>query len=609
MTRLGQRAGRVPLWAVIPLILSMILITPAQARQYAAMVMDARTGEVLHSRNADTRLHPASLTKMMTLYVAFEAIERGEITLDTKVRVSKSAAAEPASKLYLKAGSSIELRYLIRASAVKSANDAAHVIAEAISGSVPKFARRMNKTAKALGMKNTTFKNPHGLTQSGHLSTARDMTILGRHVFYDYPEYYNLFSRRTTNAKVTTVANTNRRLLNSYRGADGIKTGYTNAAGSNLVASAERGNVRIIATMFGGSSSAARNKRVAELLDMGFSRAPKHASVRKPSRPNYAVANARTAPKFKLTKSAIPAARPATILARAAAARDAAIQMAANTNAAPNNPALETLDAIEADDAVLAALAEGQSDAATPPNPETALVVATLKDGQMRPVPRATARVEQETDNIQASDAETPEGGVTIAALAPDTATESEVASSDATPDTGADIQLATATTQSDTSSITSTDVTMRRGVEETLAGLAPARADETAALTVAAAVIKVPDVARPAPRPARVTYSTSDMTVPLTEVTTTPVMVSTRSGGGSNWGVQVGRYNTRWQAERVMLQTALQQVDLLSNARREVVSKSTGFEVQFVGLSKQEATQTCQRLTARDERCAPFGS
>ncbi len=267
----------------------MILIVPMSARSapYAAMVMDARTGEILHSRNADTQLHPASLTKMMTLYIAFEAVERGEISLDKQVTISRNAASEPPSKLGLRAGQKIALRYLIRASAVKSANDAATAIGEAISGSEAAFARRMNRTAKALGMTRTTFKNAHGLTENGHLSTARDMTILGRHVLYDYPQYYNLFSRASANTTVKTVYNTNRRLLASYRGADGIKTGYTRAAGFNLVASAQRGNERVIATVFGGNSSASRNAQVAKLLDMGFRRAPSKAELREPDPPEY----------------------------------------------------------------------------------------------------------------------------------------------------------------------------------------------------------------------------------------------------------------------------------------------------------------------------------
>src|SRR5210317_2155227 len=185
------------------------------------MVIDARTGEVLHSRNADTRLHPASLTKMMTLYIAFEAVRLGEITMDTLVTVSQNAAAEPPSKLGLRAGQQIRLRYLVRAAAVRSANDAATAIGEAIEGSEAAFARRMTRTAEALGMTRTTFRNAHGLTAEGHLSTANDMTMLGRRMVYDYPEYYNLFSRLSTDAGVATVRNTNRAFLSAYRGADG----------------------------------------------------------------------------------------------------------------------------------------------------------------------------------------------------------------------------------------------------------------------------------------------------------------------------------------------------------------------------------------------------
>lgn len=283
-----QKQARLGLFILTFVWLGIIVPISAMAAPYAAMVMDARTGKVLHARNADTRLHPASLTKMMTLYIAFEAVERGEISLDTMVRISRNAAAEPPSKLGLKAGQRIKLRYLIRAAAIKSANDAATAIGEAISGSEAAFARRMNRTARALGMTRTTFKNAHGLTESGHMSTARDMTILGRHILFDYSEYYNLFSRRTANAGIKSVPNTNRRLLDAYEGADGIKTGYTRAAGFNLVASAKRGNERVIATVFGGRSTASRNAKVAELLDLGFRRAPSRVTTRAPEPPVYA---------------------------------------------------------------------------------------------------------------------------------------------------------------------------------------------------------------------------------------------------------------------------------------------------------------------------------
>ncbi|MEO1613526.1 MAG: D-alanyl-D-alanine carboxypeptidase family protein, partial [Pseudomonadota bacterium] len=254
----------------------------AHAAPYAALVMDARNGEVLHARSADRKLHPASLTKMMTLYLAFEAIKSGKISLDQRVRVSRHASRQVPSKMYLKNGQRVTIRHLIRATAVKSANDAAVALAEAIGGSERAFAQMMTERARRLGMTNTQFRNASGLTATGQYSTARDMAKLGRALFYDFPQYYNLFGRKTTHAMGKTIYNTNRRLLGSYRGADGIKTGYTNAAGFNLVSSAQRGEKRIIAVVFGGKTARWRNARVAELLDMGFKRAPAKATVRRP---------------------------------------------------------------------------------------------------------------------------------------------------------------------------------------------------------------------------------------------------------------------------------------------------------------------------------------
>ncbi|MGR3539845.1 MAG: D-alanyl-D-alanine carboxypeptidase family protein [Hasllibacter sp.] len=310
------RPGLSPVTYLFAALIWLIFAIAAAAAPYAAMVIDARSGEVLHSRNADTPLHPASLTKMMTLYIAFDAVERGEIGLDTPVRISRNAAETPYA-IGFRAGSSVPLRHLIRAAAIRSSNDAATAIAEALSGSEAAFARRMTATARALGMSRTTFRNAHGLTATGHMSTARDMTTMGRRLFYDFPEYYNIFSRRTADVGIATVRNTNRRLLNAYSGADGIKTGYTRAAGFNLVASAERGGERVIATVFGGESGAWRNARVAELLDMGFARAPSHVAVRRPERVDLAAAGgvpggaARTIrPSGAVSRSIRPVGRP-----------------------------------------------------------------------------------------------------------------------------------------------------------------------------------------------------------------------------------------------------------------------------------------------------------
>ena len=338
------------LWVLL-LVVAVTVAAPLKAAPYAEFLMDARTGETLRARNADTRLHPASLTKMLTLYIAFEAVRRGEITLDTPVRISREAARTPYA-IGFRAGSSVPLRYLLRAAAVRSSNDAATAIAEAVSGSVDAFSGRMNRTARALGMESSTFRNPHGLTQSGHLSTARDMSVMGRRLFYDYPEYYNLFGRRTTNVGITTVRNTNRRVLDGYRGADGIKTGFTNAAGFNLVASAERDGVRVIATVFGGRSAVTRNRRIIELFDLGFERAPARVAERRPAPPAYA-GGAPAGPAAP-ARSMRPLARPGrgdALVAVARAAPDAGgVTLAAVTSDRPEAaPRGEVVRRVEGD--------------------------------------------------------------------------------------------------------------------------------------------------------------------------------------------------------------------------------------------------------------------
>ena len=257
----------------IATFLAVTLLPPVavQAAPYAAVVMDARNGKIYHSRNADTRLHPASLTKMMTLYVAFQAIEKNEISLDSYVTVSRNAAAEPPSKLWLKRGQKIKLRYLIRAAAIKSANDAATAIGEAISGSEAAFAKRMTRKAKALGMRRTVFKNASGLPNRRQKSTARDMAVLAVAMRRDFPQFYKYFSTQSFNWKGRKYGNHNK-LLAKYSGTDGIKTGYINASGFNLVATVERNGVRLIGVVFGGKTSRSRDRHMMQILDNQFKR-------------------------------------------------------------------------------------------------------------------------------------------------------------------------------------------------------------------------------------------------------------------------------------------------------------------------------------------------
>ena len=249
------------------------------ARTYAYVVADARDGKIINSHNSKQIVHPASLTKMMTLYLAFDAIRYGRLKLDQKVIISKNAASEPPSKFWYKPGQRVSIRYLIRASAIRSANDAATALGEAISGSEKIFISDMNTAAKKMGMNSTNFLNAHGLTEIGHYSTAKDMLILARRLMLDYPEYFNIFSRLETYASGKTIKNTNYKFLRQYNGASGIKTGYTNAAGHNLAASAKRGEKQLIGIIIGTSSSSERAKKIIGLFDDAFKAIPKRKNI------------------------------------------------------------------------------------------------------------------------------------------------------------------------------------------------------------------------------------------------------------------------------------------------------------------------------------------
>jgi D-alanyl-D-alanine carboxypeptidase len=243
-------------------------VSPSVAK-YASFVIDAESGQVLHQANADTRNYPASLTKMMTLYLVFEALHEKKWSLNKRLKVSARAARQPASKLALKRGTTIRVRDAILALVTKSANDVASVIAEGMSGSERNFGLKMTAKARKLGMSRTTFRNASGLPNRAQLSTARDMGTLARALIRDYPQYYHYFSTESFRYGGLTHKNHNK-LLKSYSGADGIKTGYIRASGFNLVASVERDDRRLIGVVFGGKSSGSRNRHMTSLLDKGF---------------------------------------------------------------------------------------------------------------------------------------------------------------------------------------------------------------------------------------------------------------------------------------------------------------------------------------------------
>ena len=265
-------------------ILFFIVISSSAKAKYASFVINENTKRIYHNTNADTRNYPASLTKIMTLYMVFDALKNKKISMNTKFKISKRAARQPPSKLNLSAGSSITVKNAILALITKSANDVATVVAENLGKSERNFAKLMTKKARKLGMTRTTFKNASGLPNRGQLSTARDMAVLGIAIRKNHPNFFKLFKTKSFVYKGIKYTNHNN-LLSNYSGTDGIKTGYTNASGFNLVASVERNGQRIIGVVFGGKKARSRDKHMINLLNKYFKTSPSKPLVRiaKPS--------------------------------------------------------------------------------------------------------------------------------------------------------------------------------------------------------------------------------------------------------------------------------------------------------------------------------------
>jgi D-alanyl-D-alanine carboxypeptidase len=243
--------------------------SPTDPAKDAALIVDGATGKVLYARNETAQRHPASLTKMMTLYLLFDALKAGKVTMQTQLPISRHAAIQKPTKLNLRPGQTISVDTAIRATVIRSANDVAVVIAEALGGTESHFSEMMTAKARQLGMRETNFHNASGLPDPLQISTAADLAILGRHLAYDYPQYFPYFDLAGFNYKGTWYP-THNNLIGRYDGADGIKTGYTGASGFNLVSSVTRGTTHLIAVVMGGRTAVRRDLEMVRLLDQTF---------------------------------------------------------------------------------------------------------------------------------------------------------------------------------------------------------------------------------------------------------------------------------------------------------------------------------------------------
>ena len=288
--------------------------------KYASIIIEEHSGKVLYSRSADQLRYPASMTKVMTLYIIFEEIQKGNLNNKSRIAFSKRASGQPPSKLGIKKGKSISLQEAMLALVTKSANDVATAVAEKISVTEINFAKRMTKTAKKLGMNKTRFMNASGLHNKYQKSTARDMSLLAVAIKRDFPIHYKIFDTKTFYWKGRKYKNHNT-LLNSYSGTDGIKTGYIDASGFNLMASVKRKGIRLVGVIFGGKTGRSRDQHLMGLFNDAFLKAspPKMILVNTPlSKPKFTTINSPTIKPKYITKQKIafdiPVAKPKNLI-------------------------------------------------------------------------------------------------------------------------------------------------------------------------------------------------------------------------------------------------------------------------------------------------------
>ncbi|PTE11971.1 D-alanyl-D-alanine carboxypeptidase [Mesorhizobium helmanticense] len=276
---LSKSASSLKTIVILALAMTLVVAEAAssQAARSAAIVIDAKTGKVLYSSDADGRRYPASLTKMMTLYLTFEAMAKGKIAKNSRVVFSARAAAEPPTKLGVRPGGVVTVETAILSMVTKSANDSATALGELLGGNEANFARMMTAKARALGMKSTVFRNANGLPDPGQFTTARDMAMLGIALREHFPQYYGYFSQRSFLYGRKRI-NGHNRLLGRIKGVDGIKTGYTRASGFNLVSSVSDGDRRIVAVVMGGKSGGSRDNQMAGLINAYMPKASSRGS-------------------------------------------------------------------------------------------------------------------------------------------------------------------------------------------------------------------------------------------------------------------------------------------------------------------------------------------
>ena len=608
--RTGARHGL--RWGMFGFVAALFTISsnPSHAAPYADIVVDANSGTVLHSTNPDAQRHPASLTKIMTLYLLFEQLEAGKLKLDSQLQVSKEAAGQMPTKLGLKPGSTLAVEDAIKGMVTRSANDAAVVVAEAIAGDEDAFARLMTRKAQALGMSRTVYKNASGLPDSAQVTTARDQSTLGRAVQERFPRYYKYFSIRTFTFRGQSIGNHNH-LLGRVEGVDGIKTGYVSASGFNLVTSVHRGNRYLVAVVMGGSSAGSRDAKMRDLISEKIAQAsvkrtaPMVAegfvpSETKPEPKAVAKIEAKPEPKVAAKVEAKPEPKAEAKTESKSEARFAvasAISVPVRFNSAPAQAEPATTKSESA-----AAVAQPQAIAGST-DPIRPVLVKTLS------VKAGTQTASLAPMHVPSLPAVEPQPALAVAPVAPP-APPAPVVAVKPEPPAPQPAPVPVVAAKPEPAPAPSAPSVAAK-IEVPLPALVSANKPEVPALSFAAVAAKAESaVPLPVPSPRAVASAAAPARVAAAAA---PAPAPARAAAPaakprSGWMIQVGAYPGEQEAKKRLSAVQTKAAKMLTRAEAftETVEKSgtTLYRARFAGLDKDSAEAACKYLKRNDVEC-----
>ena len=558
--------------------------TPSRAAPYADIVVDANSGNVLHETNPDALRHPASLTKIMTLYLLFEQLDSGKLKLESPLNVSNEAASQMPTKLGLKSGSTIQVEDAIKGMVTRSANDAAVVVAEAIAGDESEFAKLMTRKAQALGMAHTVYRNASGLPNDAQVTTARDQALLGRAIQERFPRYYKYFATRSFTFHGQSIGNHNN-LLGRVEGVDGIKTGYISASGFNLVTSVHRGNRYLVAVVLGGSSAGSRDSRMRELISEKIAQASTKRTA-----PMIAEASrgsdTRGEPKVVAKSEAEEAKHPAKIEAKSAS-------KTASKTASKSPPKPEPKIASKADSKT-----ESKTESKTDPEAET------------QPEPRFEV-ASAASIPVDLSHSVSP----AVMAAEPSTspATQSGPAVGSTDPIRPVLVKTLTVRAGTQTASVSPLHTSSPSSaepitVEQQPSPLAAATVGPSAMPAASPAPAPIAPPTRAAAMeaaPAATANELPSRSLPGEELPAAPATKSQLRGG---WIIQVGAYQAEREAKQRLSAVQSKASKMLTGADpfTETFDKggTTYYRARFAGLDKDKAEAACKYLKRNDVEC-----